>query len=79
MIDVLHAGDSQVVMGMLTHCMIVQCTLQFAIKGSEVNVVVDDTNVLVLLVHHALETEHGKYIFSFKGKKTFEDLTMLGM
>lgn len=32
--------------------MIVQCALQYAIEGSEVNVVADDTDVLVLLMYH---------------------------
>ena len=46
--------------------LIVQCALQFAIEGC---VVADDTDVLVLL-HGA--PEHSKYIFSFRGWKTFE-------
>ena len=36
--------------------MIVQCALQYADEGNEVNVIADDT-----------ETEHGEYTFSFKG------------
>ena len=32
--------------------MIVECALQFAIGGREVNVVADDTDVLVLLIYH---------------------------
>ena len=50
--------------------MIVRCALQYAIEGSEVNVVADDTDVLVLLMYHW----HGEYIFSFRGWKRFKDL-----
>ena len=32
--------------------MIVECALQFAIGGREVNIVADDTDVLVLLIYH---------------------------
>ena len=48
---------------------IVWCALQYAIEGSEVNVVADDTDVLVLLMYHWNE-----YIFSFRGWKRFKDL-----
>ena len=30
----------------------VQCVLQYVIEGNEVNVVADDTDVLVLLMYH---------------------------
>ena len=36
--------------------MIVQCALQYASEGSEVNVVADDTDVFVLLVYHWKQT-----------------------
>ena len=38
---------------------IIQCALQYAIEGSEVNVVADDTDVLVLLMYRTWEV----YIF----------------
>ena len=43
--------------------MIVSCALQMATEGSrEVIVVADDTDVLILLMHH-LDREHGRCVF----------------
>ena len=50
--------------------MIIQCALQYAIEGSEVNVVADDTDILVLLMYHWKQN----MAFSFRGWKKFEHL-----
>lgn len=39
-----------------TDTMIVACALQMAMEGMEVNVVADDTDVLILLMHHWAES-----------------------
>ena len=54
--------------------MTVRCALQYAIEGSEVNVVADDTDVLVLLMYHWNQNMESNYIFSFRGWKRFKDL-----
>ena len=48
--------------------MIVQCALQYAIEGSEVNVVADDTDVLVLLLYHWKQNMASIYFLSEAGK-----------
>ena len=48
--------------------MIVQCALQYAIEGSEVNVVADDTDVLVLLMYHWKQNMSSTYFLSEAGK-----------
>ena len=48
--------------------MIVQCALQYASEGSEVNVVADDTDVLVLLMHHWKPNMSNIYFLSEAGK-----------
>ena len=49
--------------------MIAQCALQYAAEGHEVNVVVDDTDVFVLLMHHWKQNMADIYFFSAAGKK----------
>ena len=44
--------------------MTVQCALQYAIEGSEVNVVADDTDVLVLLMYHWNQNMKSIYFLS---------------
>ena len=44
--------------------MIVACALQMAMGGKEVNVVADDTDVLILLMHHWTETMADVYFLS---------------
>jgi len=44
--------------------MIVQCALQYATEGSEVNVAADDTNVLVLLMYHRKQSMANIYFLS---------------
>ena len=48
--------------------MIIQCALQYASEGSEVNVVADDTDVLVLLMHHWKPNMSNIYFLSEAGK-----------
>ena len=48
--------------------MIVQCALQYAIEGSVVNVVADDTDVFVLLVYHWQQTMADIFLRSEAGK-----------
>ena len=48
--------------------MIVQCALQYAIEGREVNVVADDTDVLVLLMYHWKQNMATIYFLSEAGK-----------
>ena len=48
--------------------MIVQCALQYAIEGSEVNVVADDTDVLELLMYHWKQNMLSIYFLSEAGK-----------
>ena len=48
--------------------MIVQCALHYAIEGSEVNVVADDTDVLVLLMYHWKQNMASIYFLSEAGK-----------
>ena len=49
--------------------MIVQCALQYAIEGNEVNVVADDTDVLVLLMYHQKQNMASIYFLLEAGKK----------
>ena len=44
--------------------MIVSCTLQKAVEGTEVNVVADDTDVLILLMYHWKESMADVYFIS---------------
>ena len=48
--------------------MIVQCALQYAIEGSKVNVVADDTDVLVLLMYQWKHNMASIYFLSEAGK-----------
>ena len=48
---------------------IVKCALKIATKGQEVNVVADDTDVLILLMHHWRESMADVYFLS-KSKST---------
>ena len=50
--------------------MIVQCALQYATEESEVNVIADDTDVLVLLMYHWKQNMHmaSIYFLSEAGK-----------
>ena len=50
--------------------MIIQCALQYAIDGSKVNVVADDTDVLVLLIamYHWKQNMKSIYFLSEAGK-----------
>ena len=59
-----HADDGQVVHQSTgdADTMIIQCALQYAIK-SEVNVIADDTDILVLLMYHWKQN----MAFSFRG------------
>ena len=50
--------------------MIVQCALQYVSEGSDVNVVADDTDILVLLIHHWKQNMAGMYFLSEAGKNT---------
>lgn len=49
--------------------LIVSCALQIAIEGHEVNVVADDTDVLILLMHHWNESMADVYFFSESRKQ----------
>ena len=49
--------------------MITECALQYAVQGHEVNVVVDDTDVLVLLMYHWKQNMADIYFLSKAGKK----------
>ena len=49
--------------------MIVKCALQYEIEGSEVNVVADDTDVLVLLMYHWKQNKANIYFLSEAGKQ----------
>ena len=40
------------------------CALQIAMDGQEVNVVADNTDGLILLMHH-MERQHGRCAYSF--------------
>ena len=51
---------------------LVQCALQYATEGSEVNVNIVADELLQLLMYHCMETEHGKYIFSVRGQKNLK-------
>ena len=44
--------------------MLVTCTLQYAGQGSDVNVVADDTDVLVLLMYHWKQNMADVYFLS---------------
>lgn len=44
--------------------MIVSCTLQKAVEGTEENVVADDTDVLILLMYHWKESMADVYFIS---------------
>ena len=48
--------------------MIVQCALLYAIEGNEVNVVADDTDILVLLMYHWKQNMATIYFLSEAGK-----------
>ena len=48
--------------------MIVQRAFQYTIEGSEVNVVADDTDVLVLLMYHWKQNMSSIYFLSEAGK-----------
>jgi len=48
--------------------MTVQCALQYLSEGSEVNVVADDTDVLVLLMYHWKQNMVSIYFLSEAGK-----------
>ena len=48
--------------------MTVRCALQYAIEGSEVNVVFDDIDVLVLLMYHWNQNMESIYFLSEAGK-----------
>ncbi len=50
--------------------MIVQRALQYASEGSDVNVVADDTDVLVLLMYHWKQSMASIYFLSEAGKNT---------
>ncbi len=50
--------------------MIVQRALQYASEGSDVNVVTDDTDVLVLLMYHWKQSMASIYFLSEAGKNT---------
>ncbi len=54
--------------------MIAQCALQYAAEGHEVNVVDDDTDVLVLLMHHWKQNMADIYFFSAAGIWRIGDL-----
>ena len=47
---------------------IVRCVLQYAIEGSEVNVVTDDTDVHVLLMYHRNQNMESIHFLSEAGK-----------
>ena len=49
--------------------MITECALQYAVQGHEVSVVVDDTDVLVLLMYHWKQKLADIYFLSKAGKK----------
>ena len=49
--------------------MITECALQYAVQGHEVNVVVDDTDVLVLLMYHWKQNMADIYFLSKAGEK----------
>ena len=44
--------------------MVVANALRIATEGKEVNVVADDTDVLILLMYHWIDTIYGRCIFS---------------
>ena len=50
--------------------MIVQCALQYVSEGSDVNVVADDTDILVLLMHHWKQNMASVYFFQRQEKNT---------
>ena len=48
--------------------MIVQCALQYVSEGNDVNVVADDTDILMLLMHHWKQNMASMYLLSEAGK-----------
>ena len=50
--------------------MIVQCALRYVSEGSHVNVVADDTDILVLLMYHRKQNMASMYFFQRQEKKT---------
>ena len=56
------------------YTIIVACALQFAIRGSNVNVVADDTDVLVLLIYHWNQDMADIYFQSEAKKSQKKDL-----
>ena len=52
----------------ISDTMIVHCALRYATEGCELNVVADDTDVLVLLMHHWKQNMHMANILLFPGK-----------
>ena len=52
--------------------MIVACAIQYAIQGTKVTVVADDTDVLVLLINVSLEERDGRYLFFMRNKQATE-------
>ena len=49
--------------------MIVQCALQYVSEGSDVNVVTDDTDILVLLMYHWKQNMASMYFLSEEKNK----------